>query len=123
MDTDTDRQRVKVKVLIIGGITGYLGQLLCIGLSREQGVEIHASSSTSSQSQSPPTRAKTIHLDLLDEASVTAVLSEGSYDVVVNTAAVEFPMTAGVVPNSINQQMSYDAVLGGDVVPGGDAGW
>ena len=90
MDTDTD-QRVKVKVLIIGGITGYLGQLLCIGLSREQGVEIHASSSTSSQSQSPPTTAKTIHLDLLDEASVTAVLSEGSYDVVVNTAAVSQP--------------------------------
>ena len=37
---------------------------------------------------------------------------------VVNTAPVEFPMTASVVPHSINDQMG-----GGDVVIGGDAGW
>ena len=37
---------------------------------------------------------------------------------VVNTAPVEFPMTASVVPHSIN-----DAMGSGDVVIGGDAGW
>jgi len=42
---------------------------------------------------------------------------------VVNTAPVEFPMTAGVVPHSINQDFSSGAVLGGDVVIGGDIGW
>jgi len=30
-------------------------------------------------------------------------------------------MTAGVVPHSINQGMPSDAILGGDVVIGGDA--
>jgi len=39
---------------------------------------------------------------------------------IVNTAPVEFPMTASVVPNSFNEG-SADAVLGGDVVIGGDA--
>jgi len=42
---------------------------------------------------------------------------------VVNTAPVEFPMTAGVVPYSINERMGADVVLGGDVVIGGDVGW
>merc|ERR1712078_359362 len=42
---------------------------------------------------------------------------------VVNTAPVEFPMTASVVPNSINEDMTSGAVLGGDVVIGGDMGW
>jgi len=42
---------------------------------------------------------------------------------VVNTAPVEFPMTAAVVPHSINQEMSSGAVMGGDVVIGGDIGW
>jgi len=37
---------------------------------------------------------------------------------VVNTAPVEFPMTAAVVPHSINQEMSSD-----EVVIGGDVGW
>ena len=37
---------------------------------------------------------------------------------VVNTAPVEFPMTASVVPHSINDSMGS-----GDVVIGGDAGW
>jgi len=31
-------------------------------------------------------------------------------------------MTASVVPDSINQQMSNGAILGGDVVIGGDMG-
>ena len=38
---------------------------------------------------------------------------------VVNTAPVEFPMTAGVVPHTINQRMASGAVLGGDVVVSG----
>ena len=42
---------------------------------------------------------------------------------IVNTAPVEFPMTAAVVPHLINQDMSSGAVLGGDVVMGGDLGW
>jgi hypothetical protein len=42
---------------------------------------------------------------------------------IVNTAPVEFPMTASVVPNSINEEMSSGAVLGGDVVIGGDVGF
>jgi len=42
---------------------------------------------------------------------------------IVNTSPVEFPMTAGVVPHSINQEMASGAILGGDVVIGGDVGW
>ena len=42
---------------------------------------------------------------------------------IVNTAPVEFPMTASVTPHSINNDMSSGAVLGGDVVIGGDVGW
>merc|ERR1719326_1107445 len=33
---------------------------------------------------------------------------------IVNTAPVEFPMTASVVPHSINEYGSADVVLGGD---------
>ena len=42
---------------------------------------------------------------------------------IVNTAPVEFPMTAGVVPHTINNNMGSGAVLGGDVVIGGDIGF
>ena len=38
---------------------------------------------------------------------------------IVNTAPAEFPMTAGVVPHSMNQELG----LMGDVVMGGDIGW
>ena len=38
---------------------------------------------------------------------------------IVNTAPVEFPMTAGVVPHSMNQELG----LMGDVVMGGEIGW
>jgi hypothetical protein len=39
---------------------------------------------------------------------------------IVNTAPIEFPMTAAVVPHSLNQEMDLP---GGDVVIGGDLGW
>jgi hypothetical protein len=42
---------------------------------------------------------------------------------VVNTSPVEFPMYTSVVPFTINQDMGSGAVLGGDVVIGGDVGW
>ena len=42
---------------------------------------------------------------------------------IVNTAPVEFPMTAGVVPHAINDDISSSAVLGGDVVLGGDTAY
>jgi hypothetical protein len=42
---------------------------------------------------------------------------------VVNTSPVEFPMYASVTPFSINNDMGSGAVLGGDVVIGGDVGW
>jgi hypothetical protein len=42
---------------------------------------------------------------------------------IINTAPVEFPMRAGVVPHSINRDMASGAILGGDVVIGGDAGF
>jgi hypothetical protein len=42
---------------------------------------------------------------------------------IVNTSPVEFPMTAGVVPHTINEEMGAGAVLGGDVVIGGEVGW
>ena len=38
---------------------------------------------------------------------------------VVNTAPVEFPLTASVVPDMINTEMSREAYIGGDVVMGG----
>jgi len=42
---------------------------------------------------------------------------------IVNTAPVEFPMRASVVPHSINNYMDAGAVLGGDVVIGGQGGF
>ena len=58
--------------------------------------------------------------DGLDRPFFCVLETPGSGNVVriVNTAPVEFPMTAGVVPHSINQEMSS-----GDVVIGGDVGW
>merc|ERR1712146_400728 len=41
---------------------------------------------------------------------------------VVNTAPVEFPMTAGVVPHCINQDMASGVGGAGEVVLGGDIG-
>ena len=78
--------------------------------------------------QGPNNNKQVIELyteDGLDRPFFCILETPGSGNVVrvVNTAPVEFPMTASVVPNSINEQMGYEAVLGGDVVLGGDAGW
>jgi len=42
---------------------------------------------------------------------------------VVNTAPVEFPMSASVVPGVINNDLRTGPVMGGDVIIGGDVGW
>jgi hypothetical protein len=54
--------------------------------------------------------------DGLDRPFFCILETPGSGNVVriVNTAPIEFPMTAGVVPNSINESRSYEAELGGD---------
>jgi hypothetical protein len=60
--------------------------------------------------------------DGMDRPFFCVLETPGSGNVVriVNTAPVEYPMTAGVVAHSINENMDYGAVLGGDVVIGGD---
>jgi len=57
--------------------------------------------------------------DGMDRPFFCFLATPGSGNVVriVNTAPVEFPMTAAVVPHSLSEQQSYEAVLGGD------AGW
>ena len=42
---------------------------------------------------------------------------------VVNTAPVEFPMSASVVPGAINNDLRTGPIMGGDVIIGGDVGW
>jgi hypothetical protein len=78
--------------------------------------------------QGPNNNKQVIELyteDGCDRPFFCYLVTPGSGNVVrvVNTAPVEFPMTAAVVPHSINQEMSTGAVLGGDVVIGGDIGW
>ena len=59
--------------------------------------------------------------DGFDRPFFCVIETPGSGNVVriLNTAPVEFPMTAAVVPNTVNQEM----VPEGDVVIGGDTGW
>jgi hypothetical protein len=43
---------------------------------------------------------------------------------VLNTAPLEFPLTASVVAHAINPKEGSEPILGGDVVVGGgDSGW
>ncbi|KAL1514736.1 hypothetical protein AB1Y20_003823 [Prymnesium parvum] len=53
----------------------------------------------------------------LDRPFLCFLQTPGSGNVirVVNTAPIEFPMTAAVVPYTINEEMSSGVVLGGDV--------
>ena len=78
--------------------------------------------------QGPNNNKQVIELyteDGCDRPFFCIVETPGSGNVVrvVNTAPVEFPMTCSAVPHSINQEMNTGAVMGGDVVIGGDVGW
>jgi len=75
--------------------------------------------------QGPNNNKQVIELyteDGADRPFFCFLATPGSGNVVriVNTAPVEFPMTAAVVPHIINQEMASG---GGDVIMGGDAGW
>ena len=70
--------------------------------------------------QGPNNNKQVIELyceDGLDRPFFCFLATPGSGNVVriVNTAPVEFPMTAGVVPHLINNDMSSDVVIGGDM--------
>jgi len=74
--------------------------------------------------QGPNNNKQVIELyteDGLDRPFFCILETPGSGNVVriLNTAPVEFPMTAAVVPNTVSREM----VPEGDVVIGGDTGW
>jgi hypothetical protein len=77
--------------------------------------------------QGPNNNKEVIELyteDGFDRPFFCILETPGSGNVVriVNTAPVEFPMTAAVVPHSLSEEDMAGAILGGDVVIGGDMG-
>ena len=69
--------------------------------------------------QGPNNNKQVIELyteDGADRPFFCYLMTPGSGNVVriVNTAPVEFPMTAAVVPNSINDSWDQGVILGGD---------
>jgi hypothetical protein len=78
--------------------------------------------------QGPNNNKQVIELyaeDGLDRQFFAILETPGAGNVIriINTAPVEFPMRAGVVPHSINTNMEPGAIIGGDVVIGGSGGF
>tara|TARA_Y100000768_G_scaffold388942_1_gene389018 strand:- start:2651 stop:3511 length:861 start_codon:yes stop_codon:yes gene_type:complete len=63
--------------------------------------------------------------DGCDRPFFCVIETPGSGNVVrvVNTAPVEFPMYASIVPGAINNDQRTGPIVGGDVIIGGDVGW
>ena len=75
--------------------------------------------------QGPNNNKQVIELyteDGLDRPFFCILGTPGSGNVVrvINTGPIEFPLTASVVPHAINDNVSYDPTIGGNVVVGGD---
>lgn len=75
--------------------------------------------------QGPNNNKQVIELyteDGLDRPFFCILKTPGSGNVVrvVNTAPLEFPMSAGVVAHSVNKDLSSNAVIGGNVAIGGN---